>query len=89
MLSDPNARAALACGRGESALVWRQGWQVRVAVLDDVDDIFTRLLLQGSSLGAALSAPCDRPGFDFEAWLVETLTRGWLLGARDVKPGIA
>ncbi len=84
-----DARAALACGRGESALVWRQGWQVRVAVLDDADATFTRLLLQGTSLGAALSAPSDRPGFDFDAWLVATLTRGWLLGARALKPGIA
>ena len=82
-------RAAFARGQAESALVWRQGWQVRVAALDADDAAFTHALLQGQTLGAALSGRSDRPGFRFEAWLVATLTRGWLLGASGVKDGIA
>ena len=84
-----DVRAALARGQAESALVWRQGWRVHVAALDASDAAFTHALLQGQTLGAALSGLSDRPGFDFEAWLVATLTRGWLLGASAVKPGIA
>jgi len=82
-------RAALARGQGESALVWRQGWQVRVAALDEDDATFTRRLLQGVPLGDALGALSDRPGFDFKSWFVATLTRGWLVGARAENPGIA
>ena len=84
-----DARAALASGQAESALVWRQGWRVHVAALDGSDAAFTLALLQGHSLGAALSSLSDRPGFDFEAWLVATLTRGWLLAACAEKAGIA
>ena len=82
-----DVRAALARGKTESALVWRQGWRVRVAAVDASDAAFTLALLQGQSLGVALSGLSDRPGFDFEAWLVATLTRGWLVGASAVKPG--
>ena len=84
-----SVRAALARGQAESALVWRQGWQVHVAALDDDDAAFTQALLQGHALGQALSPLSDRPGFRFEAWLVATLKRGWLLGATDVKDGFA
>ena len=80
-------RAALARGQAESALVWRQGWRVHVTAVDASDAAFTQALLQGQTLGVALSSLSDRPGFDFEAWLVATLTRGWLVGASAVKPG--
>ena len=89
--ADP--RAALARGQRETALVWRQGWRVCVAALDDEDAAFTRLLLQGASLSQALdtvdalSVPPDRPSFDFQTWLATSLTRGWLLGASAVKAG--
>lgn len=82
-------RAALARGQAESALVWRQGWQVRVAALDADDAAFTHALLLGLTLGEALSALSDRPGLRFEAWFVATLPRGWLLGASVEKPGMA
>lgn len=82
-------RAAFARGQAESALVWRQGWQVQVAALDGDDATFTHALLQGQTLGAALSGLSDRPGFRFETWLVATLTRGWLLGASGTPDGIA
>ena len=82
-----DVRAALARGQAESALVWRQGWRVHVAAVDASGAAFTLALLQGQTLGVALSSLSDRPGFDFEAWLVATLTRGWLLGASAMKPG--
>lgn len=82
-------RAALARGQAESALVWRQGWQVHVAALDAADAAFTRAALQGLTLGEALTGLSDGPGFRFETWLVATLTRGWLLGVTDVKDGVA
>ena len=84
-----DVRAAVARGQAESALVWRQGWQVHVAALDEDDAAFTHALLQGQTLGEALSPMSDRPGFRFEAWLLATLKRGWLLGATDVRDGIA
>ena len=84
-----SVRAALLRGQAESALVWRQGWQVHVAALMDDDAAFTHALLQGQTLGEALSALSDRPAFNFEAWLVATLTRGWLLGATVVKDRMA
>ena len=89
--ADP--RAALARGQGEAALVWRHGWRVRVAALDDGDAAFTRRLLQGASLAQALDtvdalgAVHDRPSFDFKTWLATSLTRGWLLGASAVRAG--
>ena len=92
--ADP--RAALARGQRETALVWRQGWRVRVAALDDEDAAFTRVLLQGASLAHALdtldtvdamNVPPDRPSFDFQTWLATSLTRGWLLGASAAKAG--
>ena len=82
-----NARAALARGQAESALIWRQGWRVRVAAVDASDAAFTLALLQGQTLGLALNSLSNTPGFDFQAWLMATLTRGWLLGASVVKPG--
>lgn len=82
-------RAALARGQAESALVWRQGWQVHVAALDAADAAFTRAVLRGLTLGEALTGLSDRPGFCFETWLVATLPRGWLLGVADVKDGVA
>ena len=72
--------AALARGEAESALVWRQGWHVRVVALDKSDAAFTGALLQGQTLGAALGGLSDGSGFDFETWLVASLKRGWLLG---------
>ncbi len=70
---------ALADGRGECALVWRQGWTVAVAAVPEADRRVTALLLGGASLGAALAAA--DPTFDFEGWLVAALQQGWLAGA--------
>lgn len=73
-----NARQALAEQRPEAALVWREGWVVCVAVLPAAEAAFTRAVLQPQALGVALAAA--GPGFDFEAWLIQTLRRGWLAG---------
>jgi hypothetical protein len=77
-----SARQALAEQRAEAALVWREGWVVRVQALPAAEAAFTRAVLQPQALGVALGAA--GPGFDFEAWLIQTLRRGWLAG---VAPG--
>lgn len=77
------AREAFAEARGESAWVWRDGWRPRVERVTRHDLGFTRALLEGSSLGAAL----DRAdaGFSFEAWLVGALKAGRITGAEPLK----
>jgi hypothetical protein len=69
-------REALAAGRGEHALVWREGWRVRVAAVSEADAAFTRSLLGGTRLGTALELA--ELEFDFTAWLTHTLQRGVL-----------
>lgn len=72
------ARQALAERRAEAALIWREGWVVRVIALPAAEATFTRAVLQPQALGVAMAA--TEPGFDFEAWLIHTLRRGWLAG---------
>ena len=74
-------RAALAEGRGETAFVWRAGWQGRVAALPAADAGFTRAVLGGHSLDAALDRAA--PDFAFDAWLQRALGAGWLAGVAD------
>ncbi len=69
-------RQALAEERAEAALVWRDGWAVRVVELPAPQAIFTRAVLQARTLGQALSAA--GPQFEFEVWLLQALHRGWL-----------
>lgn len=78
---DPFAavRAAFAAGRAEAALVWRQGLRVQVAALEPDDARFTAAVLAGRPLAATLTG-CPSH-FDFTAWLVAALQRGWLAGA--------
>ena len=72
-------RAAFTSGEGEAALVWREGWAVRVAVLRAEQVPFTRAVLRGADLDTSLKeAGID---FDFEAWLLASLKTGWLSGA--------
>ena len=75
-------REAFAQGRAESALVWRSGWQVQVAGLEPADARFTHEVLRGQALGVAWRALAQGSGFDFEAWLLAQLERGWVGGAR-------
>lgn len=88
-------RAAFAQRRAEPALVWRQGWRVQVAAVDATEARFTRRVLQGEALGAALQATVSEPdfevaidtGFDFQHWLLLQLQRGWLAGVGPAAAG--
>jgi Putative DNA-binding domain len=77
-------RAAFAAGRGEHALVWRDGFQARVQALPDADARFMQALLQAQPLDAALDAAGT--GFAFEHWLPRALQCGWL-AAVEFQPG--
>ncbi|MEX8495446.1 putative DNA-binding domain-containing protein [Sphaerotilus sp.] len=71
-----DARAALAEQRAETALVWREGWGVRVAVVDaPTADFLRRALTQAQPLAEAL----DVPGFDFARWLAPAVADGLLV----------
>ncbi len=64
-------RRALAEGRGEAVLVWRDGFSVCVQAVDVESAEFTRALLDGTSLAAALDVAGD--GFAFNLWLVRAV----------------
>ena len=71
-------RAALAARRAEQVLVVRSGWRAALRPIDAPTADFTRSLLDGTDLAAAL----DRagPSFDFTVWLADALRGGWLQG---------
>jgi hypothetical protein len=71
------ARDALAAGRAECALVWRDGHEVRVEAIDRAAAAFTAALLGGASLAAALDTAGD--GFAFDQWLVRALRQRWIV----------
>lgn len=73
-----SARQALAEQRPESALVWREGWVVRVVAVTVAELAFTRAVLQAQPLGEALAAA--GPDSNFGTWLLQALQRGWLAG---------
>jgi hypothetical protein len=77
-------RAALAAGRGENALVRRDGYAVRVDTLDAAAAAFTRALLDGATLAHALDTAGN--GFAFDQWLVQALQQRWLVAALTVQP---
>jgi len=72
------ARAALAERRAEQALVVRSGWRGAVIPMDLPTADWTRCLLDGIDLAAALERAGDR--FDFADWLATALRGGWLQG---------
>ena len=74
------ARMALAEGRSECALVWRAGWRPEVSLVDASGARFTRGLLDGITLGVALSLAGE--GLAFEPWLVSAVRDGWLVKVR-------
>ncbi|WP_374672967.1 putative DNA-binding domain-containing protein [Ideonella sp.] len=79
------ARAADADGARTVAWVWRCGWQVQVAPLDDTLVAWHGELQAGLALGQALAAQWQRdPAFDFSAWWRKALTRGWVVGCEPV-----
>jgi len=73
-----DVRTAIDARRAETALVWRDGWRARVVALDAGNAAWTRTLLEGATLGAALDgAPA---GFDFAAWLSDAIAQHRLKG---------
>ena len=69
-------REAFARGRGESALVWRDGFKAVAVALPEADARFMQALLDGAALAPALDAA--GLAFDFDAWLRRALRQGWL-----------
>jgi hypothetical protein len=69
-------RAALKDRRAEQVLVARSGWRGVVHPIDALTFAWTRDLLAGCDVSAAL----DRAGpmFDFAGWLARALRGGWL-----------
>lgn len=80
-------REAFSTAPEQTALIWRDGWQVRVAALDPADARLTRALLDGVSLGQALQqAMTEVNDFAFEPWLVSALARRWLAAVSPLPP---
>jgi hypothetical protein len=76
------AQQALREHRGETAMVWRQGWKSRAVLLrDEPEARWCEALLQSPSLAAALDQAGE--GFDIERWLPQALQQGWLLGVSE------
>lgn len=73
-----DVREAIASQRGEQVLVARRGWRALVFPLDPLTTAWTRDLLDGVDLGAALTRAGE--GFDFAAWLATALREPWLQG---------
>ncbi len=69
-------REAFAAGRGDNALLWRDGLRAQAQAISDDDSRFTRALLAGRSLGAALADAAS--SFQFEPWLVRALRERWI-----------
>jgi hypothetical protein len=82
-------RDALAAGRGEAALVWRDGWRAQVTSLLPADAAFTAAVLAGQALVQALDAA--GADFAFEPWLLDALRHGRLAAVHshgaDPSPG--
>lgn len=70
------ARQALAARRAEAVRVARQGLAVVVVCIDPATASFEQDLLQGRTLGQALTAASQ--AFAFEPWLIDSLQRGTL-----------
>ncbi len=71
-----SVRQAFAAGRGENALVWRDGFKAAVRPLPEADACFVQALLDGQALAPALDAA--GVDFGFDRWLVQALQLGWL-----------
>lgn len=74
------AREAIAVGLAESVVVSRRGWKAHVTPVDAVTARWTRELLDGTDLDAALLAAGE--SWDFAAWLARALQAQWVKGIR-------
>ena len=77
-------QAALAQGRGENALVRREGFAAHVDTLDISSAAFTCALLEGASLAQALDVGGE--AFAFDQWLVRALQQRWLVAIDTLQP---
>ena len=71
------ARARIAAGEGEAALVARDGWRASVRAIGAPTAAFMQVVARDLSLAHALTAAGD--DFDFAAWLADALRCQWLL----------
>ena len=82
-----HAAALLACGTGENALVWREGFRAQVKCISAAEQTLLTALLAGESLAAALTKaggaeePNRQPTFDFTQWLANAVKIGLVTGA--------
>jgi len=77
-------RAAFAAGHSEYAFVRRDGYAVRVDALAPDAAAFTRTVIDGAPLAAALDAAGKT--FAFDHWLVQALQQRWLVGVQPLHP---
>ena len=75
-------REAIATGRGDNALVWRDGLKAAVQAVPEADARFMQWLLDGHTLAHALDRAAS--DFAFERWLPQALTHGWLRAVETV-----
>ncbi len=77
------ARASIASGRPQNALVWRRGFVPMLGVAAAASAALIKAALQGQSLVAAVDAAlAQTPDFDLEAWLSASVQSGLLIGVR-------
>ncbi len=69
-------REAFAAGRGENALVWRDGFKAARAALPEADARFMQAAARRPLAGAG-ARPAGA-GFAFDGWLLQALQQGWL-----------
>jgi len=72
----------------ETALVWRQGFQPRLAPVNSAAAALLRALLQGQDLPTALDAGLaaetdETQAFDFSLWLTSAVAAGLVTGVHD------
>lgn len=80
-----DARTALARCQAEAVRIGRDGWEVTAERIDSATAAFEADLLRGVALVVALDAAA--PGFDVEAWLIDSLRRGALGAVLQQPPG--
>lgn len=85
-----DAAQRLRDGRGEHALVWRQGLRPRIAGMEAAAAQLVQALLKGADLTQALDAACANADpeavFDFSTWLTAAVTDGIVIGVHSTTP---
>ncbi len=79
------ARAVIAAGEAQTALIWQHGFRPMLAVADAASAALIEAALQGQPLSEALDvALAQSPNFDFSAWLSESVQSGLLCGVAEI-----